>query len=36
VHESFNIETGQEMHREMRSSLTPVSGLRLKVRRGKT
>jgi hypothetical protein len=29
-------ETGQEMHREMSSSLTLVSGLSLKVSRGKT
>jgi hypothetical protein len=31
----FNIETGQAMHREMRSSLTLVNGVSLKVRKGK-
>jgi hypothetical protein len=32
----FNKETGQAMHREMRSSLTSVSGLSLRVSRRKT
>jgi hypothetical protein len=36
IKELFNIETGQEMHNKMRSSLTSFSGLRLKVRRRKT
>jgi hypothetical protein len=36
VQECFNTKTRQAMHREMGSSLTSVSGLRLKVSRGKT
>jgi hypothetical protein len=32
----FNTETRQEMHRELRASLTSVSGLNLNVSRRKT
>jgi hypothetical protein len=32
----FNTETGQEMHREVRASLTSVSELSLRVSRRKT